>query len=321
MPSCGRGHDVHGNSVDVYRNRVDVYESSVDVYGNLVDLPGTSVEVYGNPVEVYEASVDLYENPVEVYGTSVDLHGNAVETPCRKSRLPSPGETPPSPEKETPMSTDYIPRADGPFLEWARNFHNYALAHYSQWQTPSPQALLEAPLAAYAAAWDKCQNPNRGKVDVLEKDEARKVLEKACRTYYRAYIDGNPQIPDADRDNLGVPIPDATRTPSTPPATFPMADKIDTSVLRQITIHFRDNGSNHKAKPKGAHGCEIRWGLLDAPPASVEDLTHSNFDTNSPVTLAFDESQRGKTVYFCLRWEGNTGLKGPYGEIDRAIVP
>ncbi|MDR0717551.1 MAG: hypothetical protein LBF50_09055 [Azoarcus sp.] len=45
------------------------------------------------------------------------------------------------------------------------------------------------------------------------------------------------------------------------------------------------------------------------------------FDTNRPATLAFDESQRGKMLYFCLRWEGNTGLKGPYGEIYNTIVP
>jgi hypothetical protein len=120
---------------------------------------------------------------------------------------------------------------------------------------------------------------------------------------------------------MGFTIPDHTRTPAPPPTTFPVADRIDTATLRQLTIHFRDNGSNHKAKPKGVHGCEIRWSLLEAPPVSVEDLAHSGFDTNSPFTLPFDESQRGKTLYFCLRWEGNTGLKGPYGEIYNAIVP
>jgi hypothetical protein len=219
------------------------------------------------------------------------------------------------------MSNDYIPHPGGQFLEWAKNFYNYASTHYSGWQTPNPQTLLEVPLTAYAAAWEKCQNPNRGKVDVLEKDETRKALEKACRGYYRAYIDANPQVSDRDRENLRVPIHDTTRTPSTPPTTFPVADRIDSGTLRQITLHFRDNGSNSKAKPKGVHGCEIRWGLLEAPPASVESLAHSDFDTNSPMTLVFDESERGKTLYFCLRWEGNTGLKGPYGEIGNAIVP
>jgi hypothetical protein len=219
------------------------------------------------------------------------------------------------------MSHDYIPGPDGQFQEWAKNFYAYALARHANWQAPSPQATLEAPLAAFEAAFARCQNPNRGKVDVLEKDEARKALVQASRAYYNAHIRFNPLVSDADRENMGFTIPDTTRSPSTPPATFPMADRIDTGVLRQVTIHFRDNGSNHKAKPKGVHGCEVRWEILDAPPARVDTLTHSDFDTNTPVTLAFDESQRGKTLYFCLRWEGPTGLKGPYGEIHNAVIP
>jgi hypothetical protein len=219
------------------------------------------------------------------------------------------------------MNTDYIPRSDGPFLEWSRNLYNVAFAHYGNWQIPNPQPLIESLLLAYTAAYEKCQNPNRGKIDILEKDEARKVLEKEIRAYCGAYLRLNPQISDAERESMGLPVYDTTRTPSTPPTTFPMADKIDTGTLRQVTVHFRDNGSHHKAKPQKVHGCEIRWNLLDAPPASIEALTHSDFDTNSPVTLVFDESQRGKMLYFCLRWEGNTGLKGPYGEIYNAIVP
>ncbi|MDR2031459.1 MAG: hypothetical protein LBP86_04195 [Azoarcus sp.] len=219
------------------------------------------------------------------------------------------------------MNHDYIPGPDGQLLDWAKNFYGYALAHYGAWQVPSPQTTLESLLSAFDAAFIQCQNPNRGKIDVLKKDEARRALVKGCRDFYNAYIRFNPLVTDADRESMGFFVSDHTRTPSAPPTTFPVADKIDTGTLRQVTIYFRDNGSTHKAKPKGAHGCEIRWDLLEAPPVSVEDLAHSGFDTRSPFTLVFDESQRGKTLYFCLRWEGNTGLKGPYGEIYGAIVP
>ncbi|MDR2031693.1 MAG: hypothetical protein LBP86_05450 [Azoarcus sp.] len=219
------------------------------------------------------------------------------------------------------MAADYIPRPDAQFLEWARNFYAYALAHYGTWQVPSPQPGIETPLAAFAAAYGKCQNPNRGKIDVLEKNETRKTLVKACRTYYSGYINCNPQVPDADRDALNVPIHNTTRRPSVPPATIPVVDRIDTGILRQLTLHFRDNGSHHKAKPEGVHGCEFLWVLRDTPPGHVEDLVHSAFETHTPLTLVFDESQRGKTLYLCPRWEGNTGLKGPYGEIYKVVVP
>ncbi|MDR0582023.1 MAG: hypothetical protein LBG31_03565, partial [Prevotellaceae bacterium] len=90
----------------------------------------------------------------------------------------------------------------------------------------------------------------------------------------------------------------------------------------RLTIHFYDQGSKKsKAKPKGQHCAEIKWGILPAPPASVNDLAHSDVDTHTPFTLEFDESQRGSTVYFCLRWENTTGQKGPWSEIMSAIIP
>jgi hypothetical protein len=48
---------------------------------------------------------------------------------------------------------------------------------------------------------------------------------------------------------------------------------------------------------------------------------NSDFNTASPFTLKFDESQRGLRLYFCLRWETSTNLKGPDGEIYSAIIP
>jgi hypothetical protein len=48
-----------------------------------------------------------------------------------------------------------------------------------------------------------------------------------------------------------------------------VSDKSNTGTLRQVTIHFRGNGSKHRAKPDGVHGCEIRWSLPDAPPGQV----------------------------------------------------
>jgi hypothetical protein len=218
------------------------------------------------------------------------------------------------------MNTDYIPRPDAAFATWAQNLYDTIAAHYGAWQIPAP-ADIEAPLLAFDAAWQKYLNPNHGKIDTLEKDQTRKALVEAIRAYYNTSLRFNKLVTGADRETMGLPIYDNTRTPAAAPTTIPVADKIDLNTLRQITIHFRDHGSANKAKPKGVHGCEIRWALRNAPPAQIDDLTASSFDTNSPFTLGFDESQRGQTLYFCLRWEGVTGLKGPYGEIYSAIVP
>jgi hypothetical protein len=226
-----------------------------------------------------------------------------------------------NPRKGNLMSQqDYIPRPDSEFQDWAHNYYNYALANFAAWQIMSPQPTLEAPLSAFTIAYARYLDPNHGKVDTLEKRETRKTLETVCRQYYSAYINGNPQISDADRENLRVPVHSGARVPSTPPTTRPVADKIDTA-LRQITISFHDEGSLKKAKPKGVHECEIRWGLMETPPVNEEDFPHFDIDTRTPFTITVHENQRGQKVYFCLRWIGPTGLKGPWSEIYHAVAP
>jgi hypothetical protein len=45
------------------------------------------------------------------------------------------------------------------------------------------------------------------------------------------------------------------------------------------------------------------------------------FDTDSPLEIEFDEADRGKIVWFAVRWENTRGQKGPWSEIFFAIIP
>jgi hypothetical protein len=53
----------------------------------------------------------------------------------------------------------------------------------------------------------------------------------------------------------------------------------------------------------------------------INDLTNSSFDTHTPLTLEFADEDRGKVLYFALRWENTRGEKGPFGAIMNAIIP
>ncbi|MDR1899683.1 MAG: hypothetical protein LBQ55_06735 [Treponema sp.] len=54
----------------------------------------------------------------------------------------------------------------------------------------------------------------------------------------------------------------------------------------------------------------------------VDVAVNSSFDTDPPLVLDFDESDRGKRVYLCGRWEiGREGEKGPDGAIVEVIIP
>jgi hypothetical protein len=169
-------------------------------------------------------------------------------------------------------------------------------------------------------AFNADQNKNRRKVDVLTKNEEKDALMEALRGFIKAYLTYNPVVSDANEESMGLPLHDGTRTSVPPPTTIPELE-LDSSVIRQISVHFRDAGNDKRGKPAHIHGVELRWTLLDNPPHSVEDLAKFAFDTASPYTFKFDELERGEALYICLRWENSKGHKGPWGEIYKAIIP
>jgi hypothetical protein len=156
-------------------------------------------------------------------------------------------------------------------------------------------------------------------VETAAKNAARAAAEAVIRPFKRRFLD-DPPVTDEDRVAMAIPVRDSTRTPSPAPVSYPEAEA-DSSVIRQLSIHFRDNATGKRAKPHGVHGAEIRWALMEEAPAGVDGLFHSDFDTASPFTLSFEEADRGRRVYYCLRWESTTNLKGPWGEIYSAIIP
>jgi hypothetical protein len=89
-----------------------------------------------------------------------------------------------------------------------------------------------------------------------------------------------------------------------------------------VGIYFFELGSDRKkGKPPGQHGVEIRWAILETPPERWDELVHSEIDTNSPFTLAFERDQRGQKLYFALRWENTRGEKGPWTDIMNVAIP
>jgi hypothetical protein len=216
---------------------------------------------------------------------------------------------------------DYIPSSDEKFLEFSKNLTAYALTNFTRWNVPSPQAEIQPLFAAYEAAFEAAQNPNRGKVDVLTKNEARNALKGKLRVYVKAYLINNPAVTDEDKAAMDLPIYKKGKSPVQLPGTVPELN-VDTATPRRHKVYYRDQGSERRGKPPRVVGIEIRYAILDHYPASVDELTFSDFDTASPFIKDYDEAERGKRVYYCGRWEiPKEGGKGPFGEIVEAIIP
>ncbi|MDR2480844.1 MAG: hypothetical protein LBD07_00935 [Spirochaetaceae bacterium] len=219
-------------------------------------------------------------------------------------------------------NSDWLPSREQDLVDlaqkWAAGLADSAKITAFGWkQAEAADALakVSAFLTARAAYEDVDSTANR-----MAKDETKDAAKSAMREFANSSIRYNKQMTDEDKLVYGIRPHDHTATPAGEPASFPEAEP-DTSIIRQVTINFWDSATKKRGKPHGVHGAEIRWALLDHTPESVEKLTNSDFDTASPLTLKFDESQRGQRVYFCLRWETNTNLKGPFGEIYSAVIP
>jgi hypothetical protein len=175
----------------------------------------------------------------------------------------------------------------------------------------------------YSAVFEAWLNPAERtplKMDALA--DAEKEFVPLYRQLYSGMLKGNPLVTNVDLDAMDLPKrSEGGRTSSPVSNTYP-GFSIDSGTIRRLIISYFDKKSRkRKSKPEGQHGVEIRWAILLAPPADIDELRNSSFDTRSPFVLDFEESERGETVYVCLRWENTRGEKGPWSGIQSAIIP
>jgi hypothetical protein len=185
-----------------------------------------------------------------------------------------------------------------------------------EWMTNNLLARKLRWSTAYAAYKPR---DTRTPLVTFEKNESRHSYESSLRQLV-GILRYDPRVGNDDRRAMGICTETSRRSRNLPPDTL-VKFEIDTSVIRRLGVHFRDAGSNSRAKPRGVHGATIRWAILPERPVRVDQLTNSAFDTRTPFVLEFEENQRGLTVYFCLCWESTTGQTGPWSGIVGAIIP
>ena len=216
---------------------------------------------------------------------------------------------------------DFIPRKDNDFLAWVVNFLAILASILPRIQFPSDvYATLTALLDTFKAKLAIAEAPStRTKTTVLAKNKARKTLEKELRQAVGEYLTRNHLVEDDDRNNLGLPIHKTTRDEAPVATTYPWVLVVP-YLIRYLRFDFGGEETS-KAKPEGQHGMELAGLVGGEKPANVHVLTRSYFDTNSPLTIEFEEEERGKTFWFAVRWENNNGKKGPWSEIQSALIP
>jgi hypothetical protein len=223
----------------------------------------------------------------------------------------------------------YIPGSDEKFLVWAKKLIECAFANATVWKVSPPNASINVLVEGFEAKLQKAKDPNRGKVDVLEKNEARKVLEKECRTYVQGFLARNPYVTNPDRETMGLTIYDVTPTVVPPPSVpvegdlhFPAAGLVEVKNIRAVTL---------QVDKKAEYGVRIYYGILgtpddtdkfriNKPPKTGDDLPHSVFTRQKRYRFDFT-GESGRQVFLCMRFENSKGQAGPWGKIIQAYIP
>jgi len=214
----------------------------------------------------------------------------------------------------------FIPRADSDFLDFAVTFTQAAQSRAADLSIPADVvSALVTKKTAFATAYAASLTPEHSSIDTTVKNEKRAALEHDIRHIKKAYLDPVEGLPDSTWEAFGIKPPDHIRTPARIPSTLPV---VTPRLLPPGVIEFIFHAAGKKwGKDPDAHGLELIWAVLDHPPASLAELIHSSFETASPITLSFDISMRGKILYYAARWENGTARKGPWTEVEFAVIP
>ena len=227
---------------------------------------------------------------------------------------------------------DWVPQNHEALYDQANQTRNYLLVPVNRermgFEPTTPQGQwvdtsFEPDFQAFSTAFGNWRDPSqRTPVMTTLLEEAEKPFRVTYRQLYTGFLKSSPLVTDDDLQRMGLPKRHAGgNTPSPVAGKAPDFD-VDTSVIGHVGIDFYEKEAGHrKAKPAGQHCVEIAWIVSDTPPTRWDELIHSAVDTRSPYTFQFENDQRGKTLYFALRWENTRGEKGPWSEIQSAIIP
>ena len=168
-------------------------------------------------------------------------------------------------------------------------------------------------------AWEN--EATRTQINIANLNDAKKTFIPVYRRLYSHFIKPNELVTNAILEEMGFPKRNDSKPSPNPPPTTHVGVKIVLPGPAEVVIHFYDLESKRKGKPKGVHGAEMKWGLFDTPPIDWDALPNSSFDTNSPLKLQFECHNRGKMLYYALRWQNTRGEKGPWNEIQNIAIP
>jgi len=151
----------------------------------------------------------------------------------------------------------------------------------------------------------------RTKVTVAEKDTAKAVLVADMRTLGRR-LQANPNVSDAQKEALALPVHDTGHSPVPPPVTRPVVSLIGVAQLDVAVRAVDGTTPTSRAKPAGAVALQyFSWVGDQTPPQDLEQWRFEGIATKSDFVISYNLADAGKPVTIVARWMTRKGYVGP----------
>lgn len=206
---------------------------------------------------------------------------------------------------------DYIPPRDADFDAWGLNFATLIAADPgSYFLTIGDSGNISAVQAAFAAAFALTENPpTRTTPNIAQKNSDRAAAEATYR-YFGDRINGNVNVTNIQRADLGLTIRNVTPTPVPQPTTAPALTFRSAAPGIHKMSYTDATTPDSKAKPPGVIGMEL-WAAIAGTPVTDPALaTFQATVTKSPFQVAVGAAAVGQLVTYFARWTTRSGTNG-----------
>jgi hypothetical protein len=179
---------------------------------------------------------------------------------------------------------------------------------------------LRSSYSGFHDALLKLRGPHTS-VDVLAKNKLRAAGEKDLRAFNREFIVNSRYVTDEQREELGCPVHDTTRTRIGTPKTVPLLTSLRAMSGHAVELRFQDETTpDTTAIPYGMNGCLLNyaWG-----PEKIDDpalLKETALMTHTPYTLTLPPAAEGSFLSCYVRWQNETGDLGKPSAIQHIVV-
>jgi hypothetical protein len=220
------------------------------------------------------------------------------------------------------VSKKPFPRRDQEFNTLQRLIIQKAIPMIDKWHLDQKWMMETLVPAAqkWDMIWEQYKDPiTRAPLIIFEKIKARQNYEPLLRMVIQS-LEHNYSITDDELAEMDIRRRSHKYTLAPSPKSKPgCATK--SNEHRVVKFNAFDIETRKRAKPEGVHSLEFRWAILVDRPKDVNELINSNSYTSNSFSMEFKETERWKTIYFCLRWENSRGVKGPWSDILSTIIP